>query len=121
MTDIRIRIERKLPIPAAPRTGNNEQQYRVFFEDEEIGTWRVPECSAARWLLEHGKAERADTLRTFHNGPAMRGSVGWFADHTVSETDKHGLRIVKWVPMPEGAKGRPRVLTGTASGAGDVE
>lgn len=107
MTDIHIRIERKLPVPPSPRTGNNEQQYRVFFEDKEIGTWRYPEGAAARWLLANGKAERTDTLRTFHNGPAMRGSVGWFADHTVSEkgTPKH----VKWVPMP------PRVFMGTPS------
>ena len=109
MTDIHIRIERKRAsatnwIAPSPRTGNNEQQYSVFFEGEEIGVWRVPECSAARWLLDHGKAERADTLRTDRG---LYGRVGWFADRTVNE--KGTPRHVKWVAMPS------RVFTGTAS------
>ena len=104
MTDIHIRIERKRAsatnwIAPSPRTGNNEQQYSVFFEGEEIGVWRVPECSAARWLLDHGKAERADTLRTDRG---LYGRVGWFADHTVNE--KGTPHHVRWVPMPEGGK-----------------
>lgn len=128
MTDIWITIERKRAsaaswIAPAPRTGNNEQQYSVWLGVERsasayIGSWRYPEGAAARWLLEHGRAERTDTLRTFHNGPAMRGSVGWFADHTVNE--KGTPRIVKWSPMPEGAKSGTRVLTGTASDDGPV-
>lgn len=112
MTDITIVIERKRfdqghwVQPGRP-TGNNEQQYRVFFEGEEIGSWRVPEHAAARWLLEHGRAERNDTLRTRRRSdgvetPSMRGSVGWFAGHTVSE--KGPPRFVRYVPMPEGAK-----------------
>ena len=104
MTDIHIRIERKLPIPPSPRTGNNEQQYRVFLDGEQIGVWRVPECSAARWLLANGKAEREDTLRTDRG---LYGGVGWFADRTVNE--KGSPRHVKWAAMP------PRVFTGTAS------
>lgn len=121
MTDIHIRIERKLPIAPSPRTGNNEQQYRVFFEGEEIGSWRIPEHEAARWLLANGKAERTDTLRTIHGGmPAMRGSVGWFADRTVAEGE--GVpRFVKYVPMSEAAKAAARLSTGTASGGGEVE
>jgi hypothetical protein len=108
MADIFIRIERKRAsdanwITPSPRTGNNEQQYRVFFEGEEIGSWRVPECSAARWLLEHGKAERSDTLRTYRGQwRSLWGSVGWFADRTVSETGTP--HHVKWAPMPEGGK-----------------
>jgi hypothetical protein len=104
VTDIHIRIEPKLPIPPSPRTGNNEQQYRVFFEDEEIGVWRVPECSAARWLLANGKAERTDTLRTDRG---LYGRVGWFANRTINE--KGTPRHVKWVAMPS------RVFTGAAS------
>jgi hypothetical protein len=117
MTDIIIVIERKRYdkehwIKPAPKTGNTEQQYRVWFEGEEIGSWRVPECSAARWLLDHGKATRDDTLRTlrrFQSGdfPSMTGRLGWFADRTVTESDSQGgtPRFVKWRPMPEGAKG----------------
>ena len=117
MTDIIIVIERKRYdkehwIKPAPKTGNTEQQYRVWFAGEEIGSWRYPEHAAARWLLEHGKAERSDTLRTRRliDGkeiPSMKGGVGWFADHTVSESDSQGgtPRFVKWRAMPEGAKG----------------
>jgi hypothetical protein len=91
--------------PSPPHT-NTEQQWLVWFEGEQIGSWRYPEGAAARWLLANGKAERTDTLRTRQlvdgkEEPAMRGSVGWFADHTISESDKHGLRVVKYVPMPE--------------------
>jgi len=113
MTDIHIRIERKRAsdtnwITPSPRTGNNEQQYTVFFEGEEIGSWRYPEGAAARWLLANGKAERTDTLRTFHDGmPCLHGRVGWFADRTVNETGTP--RHVKWSAMPA------RVFTGTAS------
>ena len=116
MVDIIIQIEQKRHddkhwIKPAPPTGNAEQQYRVWFEGQDIGSWRVPECSAARWLLEHGKATRKDTLRTIHGGtPSMRGNVGWFADRTVSESDSQGgtPRFVKWRPMPERVLGLGR-------------
>lgn len=108
--DIVILIERKRAsktnwIAPSPRTGNNEQQYRVFSEGEEIGSWRVPECSAARWLLEHDRATRSDTLRTRRlidgkETPSMRGSVGWFADRTVIEDDNGPPRWGKYTPFP---------------------
>jgi hypothetical protein len=105
-------------IKPAPKTGNTEQQYR-FFEGEEIGSWRVPGCSAARWLLDHGKGRRSDTLRTRRliDGkeiPSMRGSIGWFADRTISETDGTP-RFVKWTPMPEVTRGVARVGAGAPS------
>jgi hypothetical protein len=115
MTDIVIVIERKRHdeghwIKPAPPTGNTEQQYRVWFDGKEIGVWRVPSCSAARWLLANGKAERSDTLRTRRliegeEVPCMKGAVGWFADRTVDEGDSRDgtPRWVKWRPMPEGA------------------
>jgi hypothetical protein len=113
MADIFVTIERKRFdedhwIKPAPKTGNTEQQYRVIFEGEDIGSWRYPEHGAARWLLANGKAQRTDTLRTIHGGmPSMRGNMGWFADHTVSESDSQGgtPRFVKWKPMPEGVRG----------------
>ena len=120
MTDRIIRIERNRAsaanwIKPSPRNGNNEQQYRVLFEDGEIGVWRYPEHAAARWLLANGKAERTDTLRTIHDGmPAMRGGVGWFADRTVAEGEETP-RWIKHVPMSEASKAAARLLTGTAS------
>jgi hypothetical protein len=39
-------------------------------------------------------------MRTFHGtAPAMRGSIAWWADHSVSEPDRGRLRIVKWRPF----------------------
>jgi hypothetical protein len=96
MVDIVIVIERKRHDKEHWIRPGGEQQYRVFFEGEEIGSWRVPEHAAARWLLERGKAQRSDTLRT----GGMSGGVGWFADHTVNE--KGTPRVVKWVAMQEG-------------------
>jgi hypothetical protein len=111
MTDITIVIGRKRHDkehwirPSGPK-GNTEQQWVVWHEGQEIGSWRYPEGAAARWLLANGKAERTDTLRTRQlvdgkEEPAMRGSVGWFADHTITERDGTP-RSVKYVPMPEG-------------------
>jgi hypothetical protein len=112
MTEVIILIERKQYdeqhwIKPAPKTGNTEQRYRVWLEGKDIGSWRVPECAAARWLLANGKAQRTDTLRTFRGEtPSLVGGVGWFADHTVSENDKGDgtPRFIKWRPMPEGLK-----------------
>jgi hypothetical protein len=109
MADIVIVIERKRHDKDHWIRPGGEQQYRVYFAGEDIGSWRYPEHAAARWLLEHGRAQRSDTLRTRRlidgeETPSMRGSVGWFADHTVNE--KGTPRIVKWVAMPEGAKTR---------------
>ena len=51
--------------------------YFASYKGEVIGEWRVPECDAARWLLEHGHAKEGDTLVTTRNGrPAMSGNVG---------------------------------------------
>src|SRR5271165_5744037 len=67
------------------------------YRGEVIGEWRVPECDAARWLLERGHASEGDTLFTTRNGRlAMSGNVGWLADHTVEENDKTSPRWIKF-------------------------
>jgi hypothetical protein len=116
MVDIKIRIERKRHddrhwIKPSPPDKNTEQMFRVWFEGEDIGSWRVPECAAARWLVKHGKAQRSDMLVTFRGQsptPSLTGKVGWFADHTVDEGDKRDgtPRFVKWRPMPEAVLAR---------------
>ena len=104
--DLTIRITRLPP-----------NRYRVFFEGTEIGIWKDPECSAARWLLaNHVWASRRDVLRVCRGGVCcMTGSVGWFADRLVKETEKISPRFIKWQPFP-GAPYRP----GTASNAAGV-
>jgi hypothetical protein len=92
--------------------------HAVDYEGERIGQWRVPSCEAARWLLAHGKAERADTLLMAHDGaPALRGGIGWLADRTVAENDKIGPRWSKWQPfagLP--SEGAPRCAVSVAGG-----
>ena len=95
-------------VPASP-TGNSETRYRVTHEGRELGVWRDPEHSAARFLLDNGLAERGDTIRTFRGQAlCMTGSVGRLAGRRSEETDKY-FRTVKWTPFPERAllAGRP--------------
>lgn len=118
MAEVRIQIERVRPKPARP-TGNSETRYRVLYKGREIGVWRVPSCSAARWLLDHGEAIREDTLRIYRGEqPSMTGGVGWFADRTVTESDTQGgtPRFVRWKPMGDGLAALRGAVRGSASG-----
>jgi hypothetical protein len=58
--------------PTSPRrpTGNSETRYRVRYSDRELGVWRDPEHSAARFLVDNGLAGRGDTVR-FFRGPVL--------------------------------------------------
>jgi hypothetical protein len=96
-----IRLERIKPKSASP-AGNSETRYCVTYDDREIGTWRVPECSAARRLLELGHAERGDRLHVYRADKlCMTGGIGWLADRTVVEDNDTGTpRFVKWRPLP---------------------
>jgi hypothetical protein len=98
----RVQIEMTNPRPSRPGS-NSETRYRVTYNDCELGTWRVPECSAARQLLSEGIAHINDTLETFSGDKRrMTGRVGWFAVRTVREDAGTGTpRFVKWIPRPE--------------------
>lgn len=76
--------------------------YQAAYLGEVIGKWRVPECSAARWLLEHGYAQPSDILiTTWERGArSMSGKVGWFAKRTIAESEKAGPRWSKFHPDP---------------------
>lgn len=76
-------------------------RYIVTLGDEEIDVWSDPEHAAARWLVDHGRASRDDTLVTYRPDgvKSMTGSVGWFADRRVSETRTSGPAWGKWRPM----------------------
>jgi hypothetical protein len=82
------------------KTPNAPVRTPVVFAGVEIGCWRDPECSAARGLVDNGKASRADRLVTVRDGVrCMTGPVGWFADRVVEETDKVGPRFKQWRPF----------------------
>ena len=75
-------------------------QWSARYGDLVLGQWRDVGHCAARALLDLGIAKRDDMMRTFHgSAPSMRGSIGWWADHSVSEPDRGRLRIVKWRPF----------------------
>ena len=58
-------------------------------------------CDLSRKLLQEGKANRGDRIELLRLGrTALSGSIGWFADHTVSENARGGPRFVKWEPFP---------------------
>ena len=79
--------------------GNTERRFRVSFAGDVIGVWKNPECSAARFLLDRGLADREDMLASYLGGRhALTGRVGWFADRTVDEGGK--IRFAKWKPHP---------------------
>jgi hypothetical protein len=46
--------------------------------------------------------------------PAMRGSIGWLADHTVTENEKVSPRFAKWRPFSMAASDRPATVCGSA-------
>jgi hypothetical protein len=104
VTERRIQLERVRRQPCFNPESNTETRYRVFFEREDIGVWRDPECAAARYLIDNGLASREDVLRAYRGDtPCLTGSVGWFADRRVTEDDKHGSgtpRFVRWRPNP---------------------
>jgi hypothetical protein len=81
------------PNVPGPPTGNSETRYRATYDERELGVWRDPEHSAARFLIDNGLAERGDMLRTFRGDVlCMTGSVGWFADRMTLETEKDRAR-----------------------------
>ena len=78
------------------------ERYRATYAGREIGVWRVPTCSAARWLIEQGAARREDTLRMLRDGHvSMSGDVGWFADRTVVEHASGTPHFGRWSAPPD--------------------
>jgi hypothetical protein len=98
-------LERAPSRPCSNPNLNAETRYRVLHEGGEIGVWRGPECSPARFLVDKGLDSRDDVLRTYRGDiPCMSGSVGWFADRGVDKSDGRGkdgpARFVRWRPNP---------------------
>ena len=117
--DLHLRLVR--PNAPAPPTGNSETRYRVLYGERELGVWRDPEHSAARFLIDNGLADRSDMVRTFRDEKlCMTGNVGWFADRRTLETDRDGPRTVSWTPYPGWPRAAAGILAGRPSGPGLV-
>jgi len=78
--------------------GSEEEDMSDLFADIHADK---DEFTYARRLLADGKADRDDRLTFTRNGkPAISATVGWWADHTVRETETDGPRFVRWKPFP---------------------
>ena len=103
MVEHHIQIERVPPKVCVNPRSNTETRYRALYNQQEIGVSRVPECDAARWLLDQKLANRDDVLVVYRGStPCLRGSLGWFADHTIRENDVYNNgtpSLVKWKPF----------------------
>jgi hypothetical protein len=74
--------------------------YHAEYNGERILTSDVAEYDIARYLLNNNIAKPDDILLTYNNGqPSMRGSIKWYAEHTIEESDKVSPRTVKWKPF----------------------
>lgn len=81
--DPRVTLSRP---PAAASTAGS-RTFRIFvdptvitkaparFEGEVIGCWFRPMHNAALWLLEHGLADRNDTVETWREGQERRATL----------------------------------------------
>jgi hypothetical protein len=105
-------VEHRIEITPARRWNGSawagHGSYYAEHEGQRIGEWRVPECDAARWLKANLGAADTDILITTRGGvPAMRGSIGWFAERTIEENEKVSPRWTKHRPWT--APGRSAV------------
>jgi hypothetical protein len=118
----KIQLERVRPSPCSNPNSNTETRYRVLFEGAEIGVWKDPECSAARYLVDNSLAARDDVLKTYRGDtPSMSGSIGWFADRRVVEDGRDGTpRFVKWRPNPFAASRRSGQKPASDESAGSL-
>lgn len=82
-------------------------RYHVFHAGKMLlESCRHPFYDGARALLALGGCDLDDTLEQVNDlgHPMLTGRLGFAAAHTISETQDHGPRLVKWAPYDR--KGR---------------
>lgn len=80
--------------------GTRGQIYEIHFNGEVIASGTSPEFNACRVLKDRGFTGKAEFYRPGKPSWDLRIGIEWGAGKTVSETDKTGVRIVKWSPHP---------------------
>jgi len=88
------------------RMGRKGQILEIVFNGEVIASGVSPEFAACRELKDRGCTGMVYFRREGDGHPLwdMRMSIEWGASHTVSETDRQGVRFSKWTPHPMAGK-----------------
>jgi hypothetical protein len=77
------------------------QRYRVNYAGNLlVDSSRYPEFDACRALLALGLTGKVEVWRHGAAFPAMRIDIERGARLTISETEDHGPRLVRWRPVP---------------------
>lgn len=82
--------------------GRSGYRYDLFHDDFDapiVERSRSPLGDAARWCAVEGKNGKVEVWRYGGSAPAMMAEISLAAALTVSETDQHGPRVVKWKPF----------------------
>ena len=93
-----------------PRYGSRGAIYSAVYNGEII----VKGCSSsvihevARQLRSRGITGKLEMWDHEHPYPLMTGDIEGMAKWTISETDKGGIKKVRWKPRPDELPGRPR-------------
>jgi hypothetical protein len=83
------------------KLGEAGQRYRVNYAGNIlVDNSRYPEFDACRALLALGLTGKVEVWRQRAAFPAMRIDIERGARLTISETEDHGPRMVRWRPAP---------------------
>jgi hypothetical protein len=85
------------------RMGRKGSIVEVIFNGEVIASGVSPEFPACRELKDRGYNGMVYFRREGRETWDLRMPLEWGATHTVSETDRQGLRFSKWQPHPMSA------------------
>jgi len=97
-------MEHTLKIRPTGRMGTKGAIIEIVFDGEVIASGVSPEFAACRELKARGITGHALFWREGKPDYDYRMPIEWGATHTVSETDRQGLRFSKWVPHPMAGK-----------------
>ncbi|HEX6111073.1 MAG TPA: hypothetical protein VFZ10_02120 [Geminicoccaceae bacterium] len=100
-----------LAVERAERLGDHLDRFDAYLNGELILTSRQPWLDGARELLRRGYP--GDTLLTMrHAGKDydcfVPLEIGYLAKWSISDSDRGGLKRIRWQPMPEQLKQRGR-------------
>jgi len=93
-------------VPSKPGTPRDDYYlYHVVFDGEVIVTAsRVPECDAARVLLDRGLTGSLAIVDAVTGKKRITVNIEAAAKLTVAESRRHSPRFVKWKPYATGAE-----------------